>query len=82
MLRSVSRYEASVWSREAAWLSKAPPSLQRQRRNLDRMPSQRPKAGQPKNRVKVSEGGLEPPRPYRALGPQPSASTNSATPTE
>ena len=31
---------------------------------------------------KVSEGGLEPPRPHRALGPQPSASTNSATPTE
>ena len=29
----------------------------------------------------VSEGGLEPPRPYRALGPQPSASANSATPT-
>src|SRR5829696_7786532 len=32
--------------------------------------------------MRVSEGGLEPPRPYRALGPQPSASTNSATPTE
>ena len=29
----------------------------------------------------VSEGGLEPPPPYRGLGPQPSASTNSATPT-
>ena len=29
----------------------------------------------------VSEGGLEPPRPYRTLGPQPSASANSATPT-
>src|ERR687894_84419 len=32
--------------------------------------------------MRVSEGGLEPPRPDRALGPQPSASTNSATPTE
>jgi ABC-type lipoprotein export system ATPase subunit len=31
--------------------------------------------------VFVSEGGLEPPRPIRALGPQPSASANSATPT-
>src|SRR5919107_5315378 len=30
----------------------------------------------------VSEGGLEPPPPYRGLGPQPSASTNSATPTK
>jgi hypothetical protein len=29
----------------------------------------------------VSEGGLEPPRPMRALGPQPSASAYSATPT-
>ena len=29
----------------------------------------------------VSEGGLEPPRPIRALGPQPSASAYSATPT-
>ena len=29
----------------------------------------------------VSEGGLEPPRPYRALAPQASASANSATPT-
>ena len=29
----------------------------------------------------VSERGLEPPRPKRALDPQPSASTNSATPT-
>ena len=29
----------------------------------------------------VSEGGLEPPRPIRTLGPQPSASANSATPT-
>src|SRR4029453_5782661 len=31
--------------------------------------------------VGVSEGGLEPPRPIRALGPQPSASAYSATPT-
>jgi Phage integrase family len=31
--------------------------------------------------VGVSEGGLEPPRPMRALGPQPSASAYSATPT-
>ena len=29
----------------------------------------------------MSEGGLEPPRPIRTLGPQPSASANSATPT-
>jgi integrase len=29
----------------------------------------------------VSEAGLEPARPYRALGPQPSASAYSATPT-
>jgi site-specific DNA recombinase len=29
----------------------------------------------------VSEGGLEPPRPNRAPGPQPGASANSATPT-
>ena len=29
----------------------------------------------------VSEAGLEPARPYRSLGPQPSASTYSATPT-
>ena len=32
-------------------------------------------------RDEVSERGLEPPRAYRPLGPQPSASTNSATPT-
>ena len=29
----------------------------------------------------MSEGGLEPPRPYWALAPQASASANSATPT-
>ncbi len=29
--------------------------------------------------VLVPEGGFEPPRPYRALGPEPSASANSAT---
>ena len=27
----------------------------------------------------MRRGGIEPPRPLRALGPQPSASTNSAT---
>ncbi len=32
-------------------------------------------------RVTVSEGGLEPPRAMRPLGPQPSASAYSATPT-
>ncbi len=31
--------------------------------------------------LSVSEGGLEPPRPYWALAPQASASANSATPT-
>ena len=30
----------------------------------------------------VSEGGLEPPRPIRALAPQASASANSATRTQ
>src|SRR6266545_605862 len=39
--------------------------------------------GEARNRSseEVSEAGLEPARPYRALGPQPSASAYSATPT-
>src|SRR5262245_5282167 len=48
-------------------------------------PARRPRGTAPDQRLRtsqiVSEGGLEPPRPYRAPGPQPGASANSATPT-
>src|SRR5262247_1775735 len=51
---------------------------------LCRRGRRRPTAPRPHetaNTSSVSEGGLEPPRPNRAPGPQPGASANSATPT-